>query len=187
MQFFHDRGTLHFDVRFGPAPASERNKAGIWNLRVISMVSCTLVFCLNKAISACSSKEMSAMVTPSSDDGCDRILTEPAICGSVERSDSSDALCGSLLLAKFTVQTFSASTVLTVRLPMAQVDVMCSACLRVVRALVAVLESARLAADIRSSSADLAATSSSCSALRGDSLPKVTRVKRGFCLTISLH
>lgn len=69
-------------------------------------------------------------------------------CGDVERLDSNDGTCGRLLAAKPAARTSYNSDFSDCRLPMAKVDVLCSARSLLVRGLVAVLYSAPIPAAI---------------------------------------
>lgn len=93
------------------------------------------------------------MLFTSSDDGYGQVLPEFVTYGSANRSDSKEPSCGRLSVAKSTVRTSFDSSFLTVRFPMAYVEVACSARSLVVRALVMVLDSARLLAGMQTTSA----------------------------------
>lgn len=89
------------------------------------------------------------MLITSFDDECKRVpLPELISCGSAVRIESSGAPCGRLLFAEFTVWISSASSFSSVRSPMAKIEVACFARLTVLRALLAVLDSARSTAAI---------------------------------------
>lgn len=79
------------------------------------------------------------------DDLCDWVLTEFINWGSGNRLDSKEAPFGRVLVADFTFWT-ATSRFLTVRLPLAPVDVACSPRFVVVLALAAILVSGCLPA-----------------------------------------
>lgn len=154
MQFCHDCGTIDFEISFGPAPVSKRNKAEIWILRLIPMVPSALyVFALNNATSAFPSKGISSMMDTLAEDGYGLVLPELVACSNAKRSNSSYVSCGPLFVAKFTVLTFSVFSFRTVRPLMAQIKARCSAPALVERAHLAVLNLARLSAGTQSFSA----------------------------------
>lgn len=76
-----------------------------WDLDVtaIPMVPFTLwFFTLNKAISACVSKQIFLTFIISYDDVCDRVLLNFVTCRNAERSAMSKAPCGRLFVARLT-------------------------------------------------------------------------------------
>lgn len=147
MQFCHDSGTINFEIKFGPALVSKSNKTGPSCVGMIPMASSALyVLAQNSSAPVFSSKGIRLMLRKSTDDGRSQVLLEIMVCGTFKRSDSNDAPSKGLVFAVFTFRTSSASNFFAVLSPLLHVEVACYTRSLLVRALAAVLNSARFPA-----------------------------------------
>lgn len=98
------------------------------------------VFPLNHRISALSSKEFSSILDPLTDDGRSSVLRTFVNCGNAKQLDWYEVRFGPFLNTDLTAWATSAASFLTIRSPLAYVEVVGSAIFVLARALVAVLD-----------------------------------------------